>query len=109
MKYGILFGLLFSAATVVNAAAPKVEFFLTKYDGRNCLARAKIALQASGFKMSNGTYQGEDRVGITGNFKGAVGCSTEVPTSVVFVVSGPDYNTAKKLARKMKASFIAAK
>jgi hypothetical protein len=95
-----------SATGAAIAAAPKVEFFLVEYDGYSCLSRAETALINSGFKMKGGTYKGEDRVGINGEFKGAVGCSTEVPNAVVFVVSGPNYETARTLARTIQRNFM---
>jgi hypothetical protein len=53
-----------------NAAPPMTEFFLTKYDGKDCLARAASALTDVGFKATNGTFTGEDRVGVKGDYKG---------------------------------------
>ena len=88
------------------AAPPKIEFFMSKYDGYNCLSRAEKALKKSGFKMKKGSFSGEDRVGYLGNYKGAIGCSSEVRTSVVFVVAGPNYKDARALARKMQRNFM---
>jgi hypothetical protein len=88
------------------AEAPKVEFFLTQYDGVNCLSRAENSLKQSGFEMTNGKYKGEDRVGVYGNYKGAIGCSTEIPTAVVFVVTGDEYNKIKDMARKLQYNFM---
>lgn len=102
----LLILLVLLSGTVLMAKAPYVEFFLTQYDGKRCLQRAEYALKKSGFKMKGGTFQGEDRVGVKGDFKGAVGCSTEAPTSVVFVVSGPKYNEAKRLGRLLQKYFL---
>ena len=110
LKYTIFLTIFFFAflSSAAMATPPKIEFFLVKYDGYDCLNRAKTALIKSGFKIKSGTYKGEDRVGVNGQFKGAVGCSTEVPTAVVFVVSGPNYKTAHKLARRMQKNFMFA-
>lgn len=101
----LLFILLSNAAI---AAPPKLEFYLTKYNGYDCLGRAVSALRQAGFRIKRGTYQSEDRVGVKGKFKGAVGCSSEVPTAVVFVVSGPYYKTARRLARQIQGNFMRA-
>lgn len=105
MKNVILATVLMMSSISVFASPPKLEFFLTKYDGNNCTSRAVAALSAAGFEIKKGTYQGEDRVGVFGNYKGAVGCSSEVKNSVVFVVSGPDYKKAHTLARSIQKNF----
>ena len=92
--------------SAVMAAPPMVEYFFVKYDGVDGLKRAEAAIQSAGFKLINGTYQGEDRVGVLGNYTAAIGCSTEYPTAVVFVVAGPDYKEAHKYARQMQDYFI---
>ncbi|WGZ93386.1 MAG: hypothetical protein QJT81_16455 [Candidatus Thiothrix putei] len=43
---------------------------------------------------------------VNGNYKGAVTCSTEAPTSVVFTVAGDEYPKAKELARKLQHNFM---
>lgn len=105
MKKLALVSLLTLSPIFAHAVAPQIEFYLTQYDGKNCLERAGTALKASGFRLKSGTYVSEDRVGVYGEYKGAVGCSSEVENSVVFVVSGPDYGTASDLARAMQRNF----
>jgi hypothetical protein len=104
----LLLMVCFLSSITAMATPPKVEFYLTKYDGKNCLIRAERALKESGFTITSGTFVGEDRVGVNGNFKGAVGCSSEVPTSVVFLVSGSDYKTASQLARQIQRNFMSS-
>lgn len=86
--------------------APKIELYLVQYDGVNCLKRAEYSLKESGFTLSSGTYKAEDRVGIHGNYKGAVTCSSEAPTAVVFTVAGNEYSKARELARKLQYNFM---
>ncbi len=102
----LLLSCLFLAASAIVAEPPKVEFFLTRYDSKDCLNRAVKALGAAGFTLKKGTYQGEDRVGIQGEYTGAVGCSTEVPNAVVFVVSGPNYQQVKYMAQSIQSAFM---
>lgn len=104
-KTAFLFLVLISSAAF--AKPPMVEFFLTVYNGKNCIERAEYALKKSGFKSKGGTFSGEDRVGFQNDYKGAVGCSSEALTSVVFVVAGPSYPKAKKLARLLQKNFMA--
>jgi hypothetical protein len=99
----VLFSFLLSAPAL--AEPPKVELYLTQYSGRDCLDRARAALRASGFIVTSGTYQGEDSVGAQGQYKGVVSCFTEVSGAVVFVVAGPSYEEAKRLAIKLQANF----
>jgi hypothetical protein len=44
-------------------------------------------------------------VGSKGDYKGIVACVGEASDIVVFIVSGPDYQQAKKYALTMKRSF----
>lgn len=101
-----LFSTFLLISSQAMAEAPKLELYLVQYDGINCLKRAEYSLKESGFKLSSGTYKGEDRVGVNGNYKGAVTCSTEAPTSVVFTVAGDEYPKAKELARKLQYNFM---
>ena len=90
----------------VMAAAPKVEYFLGQYEGKGCLDQAKTALIETGFTIKKGTYESEDSVGVQGNYKGVVGCSTDIQGLVLLIVSGPDYKTANRLASKLLSYFV---
>ena len=104
--FSILLLFICACSSAALAKPPMVEFFFVKYDGIEGLKRAEAAIKATGFKLIQGTYQGEDRVGIRGDYTAAIGCSTEYPTAVVFVVAGPNYDEAKRLARELQRRFL---
>lgn len=104
-SFKIILGLLALSLTL-QAKAPLMEFFLSYYEGGNCLVRAQSALKSAGFTLGKSTFASEDVTGTKGEFKGAVGCSSEVPNSVVFIVAGNSYQEAKKLAMQIQDSFM---
>ena len=114
MKRSIFLIIIFAFLTIgfttqSFAKNPMVEFFFVKFDGENGLKRAEVAIIKTGFKLVKGTYQGEDRVGVLGEYTAAVGLSTEYPTAVVFIVAGPDYQKCHKYGREIQTNFNNAK
>lgn len=98
----LLLALLVSATAF--AKPPMMEFYWVKYGGGNCLELAGNALLKSGFKPKSGTFKGEDRVAVIGDYKGAVSCPKNMAAAFV-VVAGPNYKEANRLALQIKKNF----
>jgi hypothetical protein len=107
MKYPIklaLVSLTFLAATGVVSASPPFVDYQWKISSDACLENAKRVLREAGFKRSDSTGTSEV-VGLKGEYKGIVACIGEGSEIAVFIVAGPSYPPARKLAMEMKGNF----
>jgi len=109
-----------------HAAPPTMEIYYHVYNGTDCSERADKALAAAGFEGKKGTFAQMDHVGAKGDYKGVVSCLNNKNNAaisakdaafhfvqadgqtinlVIFIVSGPAYKEANKLATEVKKSF----
>lgn len=106
MKYPTklaLVSMTFLAASVTYASPPFVDY-QWKISSDACLENAKRVLREAGFKRSDSTGTHEV-VGMKGEYKGIVACVGEASDVAVFIVAGPSYPQAQKLAMEMKGNF----
>jgi hypothetical protein len=99
----IIFASLLGITGTTHADSPFIDY-QWKVSPDACLERADSALTATGFNPSGSTGEHEV-VGIKGNYKGVIACIGRGSEIAVFMVAGPNYEQARKLAMKMKENF----
>jgi hypothetical protein len=99
-----LVSMTFLAATGVVSASPPFVDYQWKISSDDCLGNAKRVLREAGFKRGDSTGTSEV-VGLKGEYKGIVACIGEGSDVAVFIVAGPSYPQAQKLAKEMKRNF----
>jgi hypothetical protein len=123
----VLLTILFISGSL-QAAAPTVELYYYVYDGNDSGERANNALKNAGFEITKGTFEQMDHVGVIGEYKGVITClNNENNTSwsvaskdarfmflqkpgekinlIIFIVAGPSYKEANRLALELKKFF----
>ena len=106
MKYltkGVLIAMTVLVANAAYATPPLVDY-QWKISSDACLDNAKRVLREAGFKRGDSTGKSEV-VGQKGEYKGVVACIGEGSEMAVFIVAGPNYSQAQKLAKEMKGNF----
>jgi len=86
------------------AASPPFIDYQWKVVLDACFKRATTTLTALGFKPSGATGSSEI-VGSKGDYKAVIACIGEAADIAVFMVAGPNYKEANKLALQMKKRF----
>ncbi|MFH0974953.1 MAG: hypothetical protein V1874_04130 [Spirochaetota bacterium] len=129
LKYCLIaFLFVFCTFNTLHAAYPYVELYYWVYNGKDSGERADQALKKAGFTPVAGTFQQMDHVGTYKDYTGVVVClnnennaslSTATKEArfmfmqkpgeninlIIFIVSGPNYKEANRLALELKKSF----
>lgn len=98
---------LFLMTGVVYAKPPFIDY-QWKFSPDACFIRANDAMVTAGFKTKATTEEPDgvnEVVGVKDDYKGVVACVGEGSEIAIFIVSGPNYEQARKLALKLKANF----
>lgn len=98
---------LLTASTVPAVALakpPMLEMYYEGYAGEDCLSLAEKTLSEVGFTLKSGTWEGWDRLGSAGDFKGAISC-VKSNQLVAFVVAGPAYKKTNEYATRLRDTF----
>jgi hypothetical protein len=129
LKYCLIaFLFIFCTFNALHAAYPYVELYYWVYNGKDSGERADQALKKAGFTLVAGTFQQMDHVGTYKDYTGVVvslnnenNASLSTATKearfmfmqkpgeninlIIFIVSGPNYKEANRLALELKKSF----